>query len=293
MRKKPAGTPNSPLQPAGFTLVELLVVISVIAILAGLILPALAKAKGKGYAMVCLNNTRQLTFGWLMYADEFEDRLPYNLGGDPNRQTFAPKTPLNWVNNVMTWERDEDNTNTALITEASLGKYLSRNHRVYKCPSDRVVSDTQREIGWTERTRSYSMNAMLGHAGDLIKYGVNQNNPNYKQFFTLSSIPAPSQIFVFLDEHPDSINDGYFLNVPAQLQWIDLPASYHDGAGTFSFADGHVEIHKWVNGETRRPAHPDAGLLPFAINESASEDFEWVAERTSIARYRQTTATSH
>src|SRR3954466_1734549 len=103
-----------------FTLVELLVVIGVVAILASLVLPALAKAKTRGLSIACLSNIRQLGLAWIMYSGDFEDRLPYNLGGNPERTSFAAKTNINWVNNIMSWEVDPENTNTALITEASL-----------------------------------------------------------------------------------------------------------------------------------------------------------------------------
>jgi len=266
-----------------FTLIELLVTVAIIAIIAGLVLPALAKAKSRGHAIVCVSNTRQLTLAWLLYTGDHDDRLPYNLGGPPDRSSFAPKTNANWVNNVMSWNLDADNTNTALITQAALGSYTA-NVRIYKCPSDRALSDVQREAGWTERLRSYSMNAMVGHAGSLIKYGTNLNNPNYRQFFTLSSIPTPDSIFVFLDEHPDSINDGYFLTNPDQSMWLDLPASYHSGAGTFAFADGHTELHKWLDGGTVRAPQEDASLLPITVSESGRADFNWVADRTSVDR---------
>ena len=269
---------------SAFTLVELLVVIAIVGILAGLVLPALAKAKGRGSAIACLSNIRQLGLAWMMYSGDFEDRLPYNLGGNPERTTFAAKTNINWVNNILSWEVNSENTNTSFITEASLGSYTSRNYRIYKCPSDRTLSVEQRQAGFVERTRSYSMNAMIGHAGSLIQYGVNLNNPNYRQFFTLTSIPKPSRIFVFLEEHPDSINDGYFLNVPNYLEWIDLPASYHDGGCNFAFADGHVELHKWKSADTMRPPEPEAGDLPRDVSESSVVDFEWLAGRTSVER---------
>jgi len=268
----------------GFTLIELLVVIAVIAILAGLLLPALARSKARGQGVFCLNNTRQLTLAWLIYADDHGGRLPYNLGGDANRGSVAEKNPLNWVNNVMNWETDQDNTNTTTITEASLSPYASRVVSIYRCPSDNVLSEIQRSLGWAARVRSYSMNAMVGNAGDLSSSGVNQNNTNYIQFFALSAIPSPAEIFVFLDEHPDSINDGYFINKAYQWDWIDLPASYHNGAGCFSFADGHGEIHPWRFPSTKRPARPDGAQLPISIPRIEWGDFDWVMDRMSVKR---------
>src|SRR5438445_6344465 len=125
-----------------FTLIELLVVIAVIAILAALVLPAVAKARIRGYAVSCLSNSRQLTLAWLMYAGDDADRLPYNLGGKADRSTFAPNTNINWVNGIMSWEvvNGSDNTNATLMTSGSLGSYLDRNPKVYKCPLDRALS---------------------------------------------------------------------------------------------------------------------------------------------------------
>ncbi len=268
----------------GFTLVELLVVIATIAILAGLLLPVLSKAKGKARGVFCLNNTRQLGLAWIMYADEHDGRLPYNLGGNETR-SFAPHSNLNWVNNIMDWDvvANSDNTNIVTISQASLGPY-TKAVSVYRCPGDFVLSEDQKHAGWAGRIRSYSMNAMMGDAGELSASGANLNNPDYVQFFRISSIPTPAQFFVFLDEHPDSINDGYFLNKADSSKWIDLPASYHDGAAAFSFADGHSEIHRWRNSRTRQPARPEAAMLPMFVPFGERADFYWVIQHMSIYR---------
>src|SRR5258706_655295 len=186
---------------AGFTLIELLVVIAVIAILAALLLPALAKAGGRAEAISCLHNTRQLQLAWQLYADDHEGLLTYNLG--MSGPSF--RTNLNWVNNVMTWFLDSDNTNTATLSGASLGPYVGGATSLFHCPSDRALSAMQSAAGWDRRIRSYSMNAMVGNAGTFSASGVNVNNPGYTQFFKFTQIPRPVDIFVFLDEHPDSI----------------------------------------------------------------------------------------
>ena len=276
---------------SGFTLIELLVVIALIAILAALLLPALSKARERAQGIVCLNNTRQLALAWMLYADDHNGRLAYNLGGDARRVTVAPRTNLNWVNGIMTWELDNDNTNTATITESGLGLYASRNANLYRCPSDHVLSAVQLKAGWNNRVRSYSMNAMIGDAGDLTASGLNVNNPGYVQYFSLATIPQPSDIFVFLDEHPDSINDGYFLNRPYYTEsygyeWIDLPASYHNGGAALAFADGHSELHRWRSASTRKPARADAVDLPLAITRAEAQDFYWVVKRMSRSSVR-------
>lgn len=266
----------------GFTLVELLVVIAVIAILAAIVLPTLARAKARVNSIMCVNNVRQLIFAWHLYSHDQRDRLAYNLGGDALRHTVAPFNPLNWVNGVMDWELTADNTNSALMMKSSLAAYCYNNPRVYRCPSDFALSDVQRAAGWTERVRSYSMNAMVGDAGELTTSGQNVNNPGYKQFFKLPQIPAPANIFVFIDEHPDSINDGYFLmqwNYP--FEWVDLPASFHNDSSALAFADGHCETHQWRDASTLAPARPDAADLPRAVTNKT--DFIWLLQRTSVA----------
>src|ERR1017187_154880 len=262
----------------GFTLIELLVVIAIIAILSAILLPALSQAKGRAQAILCLNNTKQLTLGWQLYADDFEGRLPYNLG----MVGSSFRTPLNWVNNVMTWGLDPDNTNTATLTEASLGPFVSQATAIYRCPSDHVVSAAQSAAGWDGRIRSYSMNAMVGDAGDFSTNGFNINNPEYTQFFKITQIPQPVEIFVFLDEHPDSINDGYFLERDYYPEWHDLPASYHNGSAAFSFADGHSSLHRWTQPDTYRPPIPDGANLPISVPSSGNQDLEWVLGHMSV-----------
>lgn len=283
---------NQKIRSAGFTLIELLVVIAVIALLAAMLLPVLANAKAKGRAVYCLNSEKQLSLACLMYCDDANDRLPYNLGTAEIRQLEAQNRYPNWSTPVMSWELDSDNTNRALLTAGGIGPYVNAA-KTYRCPSDAAVSDIQVEAGWTERVRSISMNAMVGDAGAFSRSGANQNNPYYRQFFKQSQIPQPSQIFVFIEEHPDSINDGYFLNYLNTLRWSDLPASYHRGAANLSFADGHLETHRWRYASTTPAARPDSAHLPFAVSPSERQDFDWLTQRTTVDRFVATSPTGY
>ena len=182
------------MRKSGFTLIELLVVIAIIAILAALLLPALSKSKAKAQGIGCLNNARQLTTAWFLYADEEQDRFVNNHGRDETRQKRQT-----WANNVEDWLNSDDNTNLTLLTEAKLASYLGKSAGVFKCPADKSVAASG------PRIRSMSMNSLVGDPGEL----TNRYNPTYVQFFKSADLINPSQIFVFLDEHPDTINDGY------------------------------------------------------------------------------------
>jgi prepilin-type processing-associated H-X9-DG protein len=265
---------------------ELLIVVAIIGILASLLLPALSRARSRALAIKCLSNHRQLVLAWTMYASDYNGKLVYNLGGNPMLRTFAPTSSPNWVNNIMDWNSgpNSDNTNLAFANISLLSPYTAYSAGIFHCPADFALSDVQKAAGWVNRVRSIAMNAMVGDPGNLLRWGsVNVNNPNYQQFMREPDFPDASSVFVFLDEHPDSISDGYFLNTPDKSEWVDLPASYHNNGCTFSFADGHTEIHRWQDPSTLLLPRPDVIAWPLQLLRSDEmTDFNWIIQRTSV-----------
>ena len=251
----------------GFTLIELLVVIAIIAILAGMLLPALSRAKGQAQGTACLGNIRQLMLAWSMYADDSLDRYANNHGID---QTRAERNT--WVNNVLDWTASEENTNLVYVTHGLLGPYAGGAAGVFRCPSDK----SRALCG--ARTRSYSMNSQVGDPGVL----TNRFNPDYIQLYKAGDLAVPAQIFVFIDEHPDTINDGFFMNRLHEPNWGNLPASYHNRSAMLSFADGHTESHRWLVPDTVRP--PEQGAAAGSLPAVPPTDFNWLRDHTSVLR---------
>ncbi|MGP8201359.1 MAG: type II secretion system protein [Limisphaerales bacterium] len=280
-----------------FTLPELLVVLFILGILAVLLRPALAGSQQEAKAFQCLSNFRQITQAWILYAQDNHDVLAdnhdyrdYGFWSPPS----PPGTPA-WCEGWLDWTTSADNTNIFNLNSlpdptrdnrifALLGPYVGNQMALYRCPADTYVSAVQRAAGWANRCRSIAMD---GNIGPGRKWTSGWPAPYTNAIATMSGFtnPGPSMSWVFIDEHPDWIDDSHFYIDPAETngvgEFLELPASYLNNGCGISFADGHAEIHRWQ--DPRIIARVTYVYQSFGVSfpaNSPSVDLAWLAQHT-------------
>jgi len=243
------------------------------------VLSTLARSQPNTKAALCQHNLKQLAAAWQMYAEDYSGKIVPNYHGS----FLQGGTGVgNWASGWLDWSTSTDNTNVLLLIDARyalLAPYARGSSNLFKCPADQYLFIAQRARGWSHRVRSYSANIYIGDGNGST---TGPNYPIYKHIRKTSEflIPSPAQTWIYLDEHPDSMNDPAFFG-PGPTTWVDWPATYHAGGAGFAFVDGHTEFRKWRGsltvGSATRVTYNNSNNN-FA--PAGDQDISWLSFRT-------------
>ncbi|MGV3772059.1 MAG: hypothetical protein ACO1QB_04095 [Verrucomicrobiales bacterium] len=255
----------------GFTRIDLLAVALVISGVAILPLAAFSKQETKGKSLGCLQNLSKLTKAWAAYAEDHDGTLLTSTSTNQNR--------IPWFTGSAGAEHDSTNPNLA-IRQSPLMHYLEGNVEPWRCPSDSFkVRLNNGKLA--SRSRSYSMN-------DAFGVGAWLPNQVWRTYENKAQLVQPDKTWLFMEEHPNSINDGAMVvemlrPTSRSGRIIDIPANWHNGATSFSFTDGHVELRKWRSKFLQKPLNYQVGILATSERD-AINDLKWWSERTTVSR---------
>jgi prepilin-type N-terminal cleavage/methylation domain-containing protein len=280
LRAKPSGERRP--GGRGFTLVELLTVIGVISLGVMMLAPALAATRPNAKTFLCRNNLKQLTAAWSMYAGDSNDRLVASSSGITGRPAWISGlidyNPAHSAN----WDFNQD------IARSPLWPYLQQTWTLLRCPADPsfvTVAGSRRS-----RVRSISMNHAFGQ-GEWLNGSYSPYQTVWRIYGQRAEVLRPAKTFLFIDEHPDSINDGSFAvactgaDQATTTKIIDFPASDHgNGACGMSFADGRSETHKWLSAIIKPPVGLSGDIVLNVPAPGAWVDVSWLAENTTVRR---------
>jgi prepilin-type processing-associated H-X9-DG protein len=261
-----------------------------------LLLPALAATKPASASFQCQNDKRQLGLACLLYANDNHDRLPSN-----SDRANVPPPYQNWtcpMGVILDWTASSANTNTLYLiintnllgrqVTAQIGSYVAYATSIFRCPADNYLSTVQQSLGWQNRIRSCAMN---GAMGDGYKWFAPNNPGDWPAFYNVKKVtdmhnPGPANCWLIMDEHPNSDDDVTFYVNPAYATgngtgtFTELPGSMHNGAAGLVYADGHAEVHQWLNPQTIKPVNPSITFYMQNVSVTSDQDLTWLAQHT-------------